>query len=117
MPFTFLLVHSIFPTLMALRFDFEYSTLRIAVLFLTSNMLVNKHSDFLELFLEFCLGYTKTRTDISDFLWSRNHFSLNNILTFFVGHHTYQHVDISFLYYSKNCAQNNPCCALIDQYQ
>ena len=48
MPFSFFeSVHRIFPTLMALRYDFSDSTRRIAVLFLTSNMLVNKHSDLL----------------------------------------------------------------------
>ena len=45
----FLLVHTLFPTLMALRFYFADSTWRIAVLFLTSNLLVNKHSDILAL--------------------------------------------------------------------
>ena len=36
---------------MALRLDFAAPTRRFYVFFLTFNMLVNKHSDFLELFL------------------------------------------------------------------
>ena len=34
---------------MELRFDFEATKVRLAVLGLTSNMFVNKHSDFLAL--------------------------------------------------------------------
>ena len=34
---------------MVLRFDFSATKRRLAVLGLTSNMFVNKHSDFLEL--------------------------------------------------------------------
>ena len=50
MPFSFfLLVHWLVPTLMTLSFDFAAPTRRFAVLFFTSNVLVNKHSDLLAL--------------------------------------------------------------------
>ena len=49
-PFRFvLLVHRLLHTFMALRFDFADPTRRFAVLFLTFNMLANKHSDLLAL--------------------------------------------------------------------
>ena len=50
-PFLFvLLVHRLLPNLMALRFDFSVPTRRFDVFFLTSNMLVKRHSDFLALY-------------------------------------------------------------------
>ena len=49
-PFRFIfLVHWLVPNFMALRFDFANTIRRFAVFGLTSNMLVNRHSDFLEL--------------------------------------------------------------------
>ena len=44
-----LLFHMLLPTFMDLSLDFADPTQRFAVLFLTFNMLVNKHSDFLAL--------------------------------------------------------------------
>ena len=51
LPFCFvLLVHRLLPTFMDLRLDFAAPTRRFAVFFLTSNMLVKRHSDFLALY-------------------------------------------------------------------
>ena len=44
-----LLVHGLLPTFMDLRLDFAAPTQRFAVFFLTPNMLVERHSDFLAL--------------------------------------------------------------------
>ena len=41
--------HVVVPALIAMRFDLAALTRWIAVLFLTSNMLVKRHSDFLTL--------------------------------------------------------------------
>ena len=50
MPFSFFLfVHWLVPTFMSLRFDCAVTIRRFAVFGLTSNMLVNKHSDLLAL--------------------------------------------------------------------
>ena len=50
MPFSFFfLVHKILPTFVALRLDFSATKLCFTVLGLTSNMVVNKQSDFLSL--------------------------------------------------------------------
>ena len=50
MPFFFMfLVERLLHTFMAFRLDFVATKRRFAVLGLTSNMLVNKHSDLLEL--------------------------------------------------------------------
>ena len=43
------LVHWLVPTFMALRFDFSSTIRRFDVFGLTSNIFVNKHSDFLAL--------------------------------------------------------------------
>ena len=49
-PFCFvLLVHKVLPTFVALHLDFAAPTRRLAILFLTSNMLVKRYSDFLSL--------------------------------------------------------------------
>ena len=42
-------VHRLLPTFMSLHLDFTATKRRFAVLGLTSNMVVNKHSDFLAL--------------------------------------------------------------------
>ena len=47
--FVFLLVHRLLTTLMALQFDSAAQTQGFTVFFLTLNILVNKHSDFLVL--------------------------------------------------------------------
>ena len=47
--FLFLLVHWLVPTFMAMCFDFAATIRRFAVFGTTSNMLVNKHSDFIGL--------------------------------------------------------------------
>ena len=44
-----MLVHMLLPTFMALHLYFSDPTRRFDVFFLTFNMLVNKHSDFLAL--------------------------------------------------------------------
>ena len=44
-----MLVHMLLPTFMVLHLYFAAPTQRFAIFFLTFNMLVNKHSDFLEL--------------------------------------------------------------------
>ena len=49
MPFLFFLFHCLVPIFMALRFDFAATIWRFVVFGLTSNMLVNKHHDFLAL--------------------------------------------------------------------
>ena len=49
-PFRFVfLVQRLVPTFMALRFDFLAQIRRFAVFFLTSNMLVKRHSDLIAL--------------------------------------------------------------------
>ena len=102
---------------MALRFNFSDPTRRIAVLFLTSNKLVNKSSDFLELgFLAvvWVIGKLGLSSVIS---YGVETIAASRISLIFIGPHTYQHVDIYLLCYSNICVQKKPCCALIDQYQ
>ena len=50
MPFSFFsLIHTLLPTFMALRLDFAATKRRFSVVGLTSNIVVNKHSDLLAL--------------------------------------------------------------------
>ena len=49
MPFSFFFVQRLLHTFRALRLDFAATKRRLAVVGLTANMFVNKHSDFLAL--------------------------------------------------------------------
>ena len=77
-PFCFvLLVHRILPNFMALRFHFAAPTRHFAVFFLTWNMLVKRHSDFLALgFFDWCWCHMHISTVICDSLCSRHHSSI-----------------------------------------
>ena len=92
----FFFVQRLLPTFMDLRLGFAAKKRRFAVLGLTSNMFVNKHSDFLALgFLTgvdvICtLGLLNVNPSGVD---SRE---ASRISLRFVDHRTFLHVDISF---------------------
>ena len=98
MPFSFLfLVQRLLHTLMALRMDFAATKRRFAVVGLTSNMFVNKHSDFLALGLLTNVDGIGTLVLLSVNTYEVDSIAASRIsLRFFFCHHIYLHVDISF---------------------
>ena len=117
-PFSsFNLVHRIFPTLIALRFDFTDSTRRFSVLFLTSNMLVNKLSDFLALgFLTIVWVIRKPG------LTSVTSYGLETIPTSRISFRFCwsSHLPACwyiFLCYSNICVQQKACFLMLGKYQ
>ena len=80
-------------------------------------MLVNKHSDFLA--LDFLTGVNGIGTLGLSYVTPSG---VDTIAAYrtnpsgFVDHHTYLHVDISFLCYSKNCVQKKTFCTMIGKY-
>ena len=89
-------VQRLLPTFMALCLDFAATKRRFAVLGLTSNMFVDKHSDFLS--LGFLTGFDGICTlgMLSVNPYGVNSRAASRISLSFFGRHNYLHVDISF---------------------
>ena len=104
----FFLVHRLLPTFLDLRLDFAAPTRRFSVLFLTFNMMVKRHSDFLA--LGFLTGVDVIVTlELSSVTSSGvDTIATSRISLRFFGRQTYLHVDISFLCYSKFVFNRRP---------
>ena len=102
---------------MALCLDFSAPTRRFSVLFLTSNMLVKRHSDFLV--LGFLTGVDVIGTLVLSSVTPSgvNTIASSRISLRFFGLHTYLHVDIYILCCSNICVQKKTFFIMIGQYQ
>ena len=115
--FGFFLVHRLVPTFMVLRIDFAAPIRCFAVFFLTSNMLVKRHSDFL------ALGFLTDDDVIATLVLLSVTPSLVDTIAesrIYLRYCWSSHLPACWYIFSccsYICVQNNTCCIIIGQYQ